>query len=65
MANTQTLMAKIQTLPPDRIGEVEDFVDFLTAREQQRSVTRAAMAVSAPAFAAEWDNPDDAAYDEL
>ncbi len=30
--NTQILMNKIQSLPNDRITEVEDFVDFLKQR---------------------------------
>ena len=59
------LIEKIQTLPPDQLAEVEDFVDFIRLREQQRVLTRAAAAVSAPAFAAVWDNPEDAAYDAL
>jgi hypothetical protein len=29
------LLAKLQTLPPQRLAEVEDFVDFLAAREMR------------------------------
>ena len=65
MHDTQALMDQIQALPPERIAEVEDFVAFIAAREQERALTRAAAAVSAPAFGAAWDNPDDAAYDAL
>lgn len=61
----ETLLEKIQALPPERIEEVEDFVEFLRGREQDRALTRAAAAVSAPAFAAAWDNPEDEAYDAL
>ena len=32
MHNAQSLLEKIQSLPTDRIAEVEDFVDFLRAR---------------------------------
>ncbi len=32
MHNTQALIKKIQSLPMDRIAEVEDFVDFLSQR---------------------------------
>ncbi|MEN8133203.1 MAG: hypothetical protein ABFS45_24095 [Pseudomonadota bacterium] len=32
----QTLMEKIQSLPTDRIAEVEDFVDFLGERARRR-----------------------------
>lgn len=34
--NTQMLMEKIQSLPLDRIAEVEDFVDFLKERVKLR-----------------------------
>jgi hypothetical protein len=60
-----TLIAMIQALPPERIAEVEDFVAFITAREQERALTRAAAAASGPAFAAIWNNPEDDAYDAL
>jgi len=32
MQTTQALIEKIQSLPTDRIAEVEDFVDFLKQR---------------------------------
>jgi len=64
-ADNQILIEKIQALPAERIAEVEDFVDFIAAREQMRTLTRAATATSAPAFAAIWNNPDDDAYDAL
>lgn len=38
MQNTQTLMEKIQSLPTDRIAEVEDFVDFLKERVKTRKM---------------------------
>lgn len=65
MVNTQTLLDKIQALPAERIAEIEDFVDFIRLREQERALGRAAAAASAPGFAAVWDNSDDAAYDAL
>jgi len=64
-ADTKKLMAKIQGLPPERIAEIEDFVDFVRAREQDRALARAAAAASAPAFAAIWENPEDDVYDAL
>jgi hypothetical protein len=64
-AKTRALIAKIEALPAERIVEVEDFVDFIAVREQNRTLTRAATAASAPAFAAVWGNPDDEAYDAL
>jgi len=62
---TRALIEKIQALPTERIAEVEDFVDFIRLREQERALIRAAAATSAPAFAAIWNNPDDDAYDAL
>ena len=31
----QGLIEKLKTLPPERVAEVEDFVDFLRAREEE------------------------------
>ena len=33
MQDARTLMDRIKALPPERIAEVADFVDFLAARE--------------------------------
>ena len=41
MQNTQALIEKIQSLPTDRIAEVEDFVDFLKQRTRLRKATTA------------------------
>ncbi len=65
LANVQILIEKIQSLPPERMAEVDDFVDFLRLKDQERSLTHIATQVSEPAFAAVWDNPDDEAYDAL
>lgn len=59
-----TLIDKLKELPPQRLAEVEDFVDFLRAREQSR-LTQAATKASEPAFARVWENDEDAAYDKL
>jgi hypothetical protein len=65
LANARALIEKIQTLSPDRLIEVEDFVDFIRLREEQRTTTREAAAASEPAFAAVWNDPEDDAYDAL
>jgi hypothetical protein len=65
MPNAEILMEKIRALPPERISEVEDFVEFLAARERERSLVRAASAASAPTFEAVGSNPEDDAYDAL
>jgi hypothetical protein len=61
----QTLIDKIRSLPADKVSEVEDFVDFLTMREEERRLTHAAEKLSEEAFRRVWDNPDDAEYDRL
>ena len=47
-----TLIEKIRSLPPERVAEVEDFVDFLTVRDQERHFTQAAGRLSEEAFRA-------------
>jgi hypothetical protein len=59
------LIAKLKELPARRRAEVEDFVDFLRAREGGRAFARAATKAAEPAFARVWDNDEDAVYDRL
>ena len=63
--NHQSLIEKIKLLPPDRLDEVEDFVDFVASRAQERSLARVAAATSEAVFAKIWTNLDDDAYDAL
>ena len=37
----EALLAKIRCLPPERVDEVEDFVDFLRLRDEGRRLTQA------------------------
>lgn len=64
-ATEQVLIEKIRQLPPQRLAEVEDFVDFLRARENEQNLTHTATKVSEPSFAAVWNNDEDADYDKL
>jgi hypothetical protein len=59
------LIAKLKELPPQRVSEVEDFIDFLRARDKGRVLTRVASKAAEPVFAKIWDNDADAAYDRL
>jgi hypothetical protein len=61
---TESLIEKIRSLPPERLSEVEDFVDFIAEREERRLV-QAATKMSEESFAEVWDNQEDAAYDHL
>ena len=65
-----TLLDKLQRLPLQRLVEVEDFVDFLQAREQKvnqedRRLVQAAAQTAEASFATVWENDEDAAYDRL
>ena len=60
----EELVAKIRSLPPDRMAELVDFVEFLSQRDD-RLLTQAATKVSEPAFAQVWENEEDADYDNL
>jgi len=59
------LTEKIQTLSPEQLSEVDDFVEFLRLRGQERGLIRSAAALSTPAFEDVWANPEDDAYDAL
>lgn len=59
------LVEKIRELPPDQHAGVEDFVDFLRLRDEERGLVGAAAKLSEVAFERIWDNPEDAAYDDL
>ncbi len=50
-ANAQVLIEKIQALPPERLGEVEDFVDFLAAKTRRLRALDRLLAI-APALEA-------------
>jgi hypothetical protein len=47
----QALLEKIQALPPDRMGEVEDFVDLLSAKSRRLAALDRLLAI-APALQA-------------
>ena len=59
------LFQKIRNLSPERITEVEDFVDFLQQRTDDRELTRVATTLSEGSFEKVWDNSNDADYDRL
>lgn len=63
--NANILSEKIQTLSAEQLAEVEDFVEFIRLRGQERGLTRAAATARVPAFEAIWNNREDDAYDAL
>lgn len=64
-ASEQVLIDKIRQLPPQRMAEVEDFVDFLRIREDEQRLTQAAAKASEASFAQVWNNDEDAVYDRM
>ena len=63
--HAQELIEKIQSLPPEKIAVIEDFVEFLQHRDNENLLIKAAAGLSEKSFQRVWDNPDDAEYDNL
>jgi hypothetical protein len=59
---SEELIEKIKNLPPERVAEVEDFVDFIAQRDERRLV-QAASRLSEESFRQVWDNEEDSVYD--
>jgi Protein of unknown function (DUF2281) len=64
MQARQILFEKIEQLPPQKIAEVIDFVDFLAEREE-RKLVNSATKLSEDAFSKVWGRDEDAIYDKL
>jgi hypothetical protein len=63
-AREESLIRRIRSLPPEKMAEVEDFVEFLSQRDD-RQLTQAATKLAEKAFRKVRENPADAAYDRL
>ena len=62
----QTILEKLRNLPPERLAEVADFVDFLAHRQKnERGLTHTAGQLATAVFTRFWDNHADAEYDRL
>jgi len=59
------LIEKIRTLAPEEVAEVEDFIDFLNLKGQDRRVMSACNKLAENAFRKVWENPEDDEYDRL
>lgn len=66
-ANPQerALIEKIRMLSPDKLIEVQDFVDFLSQRSRDTRLLHAGNKLAEDTFKKVWDNPEDAEYDNL
>ncbi len=61
----RVLFWKIRSLPPERLVEVEDFVEFLATRTGDRHLSADALTLSGDTFGRIWDNAEDSVYDDL
>ena len=61
----QHVLKKLEHLSLDRLAEVEDFIDFLQQRDQDKYLRRDFARGSEAAFEKVWDNDSDAIYDSL
>jgi hypothetical protein len=63
--DANNIVEKIRSLSSEQLAEVEEFVEFIRLRGQERNLTRAASAISESAFAVVWNNSEDEVYDAL
>lgn len=61
----EQIQEKLGHLTPDRLAEVEDFIDFIQSRDQDRLLKKTYTQASEEAFTKIWDNDDDSIYDNL
>lgn len=59
------ILDKINLLPPDKVAQVADFVDFISKQHQERQLTQAIGEMAENTFKEVWDNPEDDAYDRI
>ena len=61
----EQVQEKLEYLAPDRLAEVEDFIDFLQQRDQSKLLRAGYAQASEEVFNKVWDNDDDAIYDSV
>ena len=61
----RSILQKIQGLSPDKLSQVEDFVDFLSQRDEDRKLVQAGSKLAEEVFNKVWDNDEDKEYDQL
>ena len=59
------ILAKIRMLPPDKIVEISNFVEFISQKNQDRQLSKAARNMAENTFIKVWDNAEDEVYDQL
>ncbi len=59
------ILEKIRMLPPDKIDEVDDFIDFISRKGRDSRLLQSAARMSENSFNKVWDNCEDDVYDRL
>jgi hypothetical protein len=65
MAASALLIKKINALPQEHLGALEQFVDSIQHDAKERDGVPGFAELSSATFAAVWDNDADAAYDDI
>ena len=61
----EQVMEKLEYLSPSRLAEVEDFIDFIQQRDQDKRLRQDYSRASQITFLKVWDNDEDTVYDKL
>ena len=64
-AQVEKVIEKLEHLSPQRIAEVADFIDFLSQKDAEKTLSKDFAQASELAFSKVWNNDEDAAYDSL
>lgn len=64
-ARVESMLDKLKNLSSERLIEVEDFIDFLNQRDQDKRIREDYAKASEDTFKKAWDNDEDAIYDTL
>ena len=61
----QQVIRKLEHLSPEKLVEVEDFIDFLRQKSTESRLRKDFAQGAEGSFQKVWDNDEDAAYDKL
>ena len=61
----ENMIKKLDQISPERLAEIDDFIDFIRLRDQNNTLYKDFIRASESAFVKVWDNDDDAVYDTL
>lgn len=59
------IFEKIKSVPPDRLAEIEDYVDFVLSRTRDERQRQDFLRGTEESLRRVWDNDDDAIYDKI